>query len=171
MANSNWYAWNHMTEEGTFGGSNWTNITAQQMIHFHGIVLKRSVGSRSLGGCISYFTEQMSVNLPRSYSVLLSDCSAWALKIISQYHFKQIRAACNPEVGKSIIGDKCHQLCHTLNTLNQASFRAFIPGWDLSFDEGSVASWSWSNPVRQYNRISLRILCWFFELCNNSPGK
>ena len=39
-----------------------------------------------------------------------------------------------------------------LNCLNTASKRTFVPGLDLSFDEGGIASWSKFCPVRQYNQ-------------------
>ena len=68
-----------MNTEGIFGGSNWVNITVQEKIHFHGIVLKMSVDNRELGEDKSYFTEQLSVNLSRTYLVLLKNYLAWAM--------------------------------------------------------------------------------------------
>jgi len=49
-ANSNSYARMHMTHSGKFGGSPWSNISVQEMIQFHGMVLKMSVDHRELGG-------------------------------------------------------------------------------------------------------------------------
>ncbi len=72
----------------------------------------------------------------------------------------------------SNVGDKCHQIRHALNTLNKASSSTFIPGIDLSFDEGGVASHSRMNPVRQYNKDKpQKFRVDFFVLCNNSPGQ
>ena len=56
------------------------------------------------------------------------------------------------ERGESRIWDKVHQLWYALNCLNISSKRTFVPGIDLSFDEGGVASLSKYNPVRQYNK-------------------
>jgi hypothetical protein len=81
-------------------------------------------------------------------------------------------AAFHPEIGYSKIGDKFHQLRHARNTLNQASYKTFIPGINMSFDEGGVASRSRFNPVRQYNKDKSQKFCAdFFVLCNNSPRK
>ena len=141
------------------------------MIHVHGVLLKMSMDNRELGGYKSYFTEWLSANLSRMYSVELTNYPAWALKVMSLWQFKQIRAAFHPETGQSRIGDKCHQLRHALNTLNSSSYRTFIPGKNLSFDEGVVASWSRFNPVRQYNKDKpQKFRVDFFVLCNNSPG-
>ena len=40
-ANSNQYGRLNMNDLGDFGGSPWTNITVQEMIRFHGVLLKR----------------------------------------------------------------------------------------------------------------------------------
>ncbi len=101
----------------------------------------------------------------------LTDHKPWGLKIMSLCRFKEICASFHPELGTSKVGDKCHQLRHALNTLNAASMRTFIPGIDLSFDEGGVASRSRFNPVRQYNKDKpQKFRVDFFVLCNNSPG-
>jgi hypothetical protein len=61
---------------------------------------------------------------------------------------------------------------HALNTLNQASYKIFIPGIDMSFDKGGVASRSRFNTIQQYNKDKPQKVCIdFFVLCNNSPGK
>ena len=151
-ANSNEYVRMNMNNCGKFGGSPWSNITVEEMIQFHGTVLKMSIDDRQLGGYPLYFTKSMSVNSSRDYSVLLHDYPAWALQVFALGRFKQIRAAFHPEVGQSTVGDKCHQLPHVLNTLNQASFCKFIPGIDLSLNKGGVASRSRLNSGRQYNK-------------------
>ena len=76
-ANSNEYAWLHMSEDGKFGWSKWLNISVQEMIRFHGMILKMSIDDRELGGYMAYFMEQMSVNCLRSYSVKLTDYMVW----------------------------------------------------------------------------------------------
>ena len=129
-----------MTHSGRYGGSPWSSISVQEMIQFHGMVLKMSVDHRELGGYASYFTDPFSVNLSRSYSVLRTDYPAWAIKVMTLRQFKQICAVFHPETGTSTIGDKCHQIRHALNALNQSSLEKFTPDINLSFDEGGVAS-------------------------------
>ncbi len=97
-----------MTHSGKFGGSPWSNISVQEMIQFHGMVLKMSVDHRELGGYASYISDPFSVNLSRSYSVLLTDYPACAIKGMTLRPFKQIRAAFHPETGTLTIGDMCH---------------------------------------------------------------
>jgi hypothetical protein len=50
------------------------------------------------------------------------------------------RPTFHTDIGTSTIEDKWQQLRHVLNTLNQASYKTFIQGIDMSFDEGGVAS-------------------------------
>jgi hypothetical protein len=56
------------------------------------------------------------------YSVLLKDYPTWAMKTMYLQQFQQIRAAFHHEVETSNVGDKCYQLLHALNTLNQVSY-------------------------------------------------
>ena len=173
-ANSNEYARRNGTDmDGRlfFAGLAYKNITVEEMIRFHGMVLKMSIDDRKLGGYEAYFTEGMSINLGRNYSVMLSDYPAWAAKVMSLSRFKQIRAAYHPEVGSSTIGDKCHQLRYAIDTCNGTSKTTFVVGGDLTFDEGGVASRSRMNPVRQYNKDKPnKFRVDFFVLANNSPG-
>ena len=174
-ANSNEYAKKKKsTMDGRyfFAGSAWKNITVEEMLRFHGMVLKMSIDDRKLGGYEAYFTEGMSINLGRNYSVTLTDYPAWAAKVMTLSRFKQIRAAYHPEVGSSTIGDKCHQLRYAIDTCNATSKTTFVVGPDLTFDEGGVASRSRMNPVRQYNKDKPnKFRVDFFVLANNSPGK
>ena len=126
---------------------------------------------RKLGGYSAYFTKDPQVNMGRDYNVTLADFPAWANNVMTLGRFKQIRAAYHPEVGASEIGDKCHQLRHAINSMNAASKSTFVPGPNLSFDEGGVASRSRMNPVRQYNKDKpQKFRVDFFVLCNNTPG-
>ena len=83
----------------------------------------------------------------------------------------QTNQSCNhPEVVNTTINDKCHQIRHALNTLNHASYKTFIPGHDVSFDEGGIASRSRFNPVRQFNKDKPQNFRMDFSiLCNNTP--
>jgi len=169
--NSNQYGRIHQVN-GKFGGYQWANITVEEMIRFHGILLKMSIDNRSLGGYESYFTEIHQVNAGRDYFIPLEGFPAWANKVMTLSRFKQIRAAFHPEVGMSDIGDKCHQLRFAIDKMNLAARRTFLPGPDLSFDEGGVASRSRKNPVRQYNKDKPnKFRVDFFVLSNNNPEK
>eukprot|EP00957_Ditylum_brightwellii_P166518 12675346-Ditylum_brightwellii.AAC.1 len=54
--------------------------------------------------------------------------------------FCQIRSAVHPEFGTSSVGDKCHQLCYPIRSLNHAAGRTFDLGRNATFDEGGVAT-------------------------------
>ena len=82
-ANSNQYSRLNMNDLGYFRGSHWTKITVQEMICFHGVLFKMSVDNRELGGHKLYFTDRISVNLSRTYSVEMIGLPAWALKVMS----------------------------------------------------------------------------------------
>ena len=135
-----------------FSGYPWKNITTEEMFHFFGVLLKMSVDCRKMGGYKAYFKSKPTIYLSDNYSMTLNSYPAWASKVFSFSRFQQIRAAYHPEVGQSKSGDKVHQLRYALNCLNTASKRTFVPGLDLSFDEGGIASRSKFCPVRQYNQ-------------------
>ena len=90
---------------------------------------------------------------------------------MSEYRFKQIRAAFHPESGVSSVSDKCHQLRACINSLNEHAKRAFVLGRECSFDEGGIASKSRYNPVRQYNSSKPgKYRIDFFVLVNTTNG-
>ena len=74
-----------MTDSRYCRESPWSNISVQEKIRIYGMVLKMSVDHRELGGYASYFTEPFSVNLSRSYCVLLTDYPAWAIKVMTPH--------------------------------------------------------------------------------------
>ena len=76
----------------------------------------------------------------------------WVSKVFLLTRFQQIRMVFHLEVGTSRMVDKVHKLWYALNCLNSSSKRTFVPGIDLSFGEGGIASLSKYNPVRQYNK-------------------
>ena len=65
--------------------------------------------------------------------------------------FKIIRKTFQPEdrVARAC-GDKCYQIRHLLRNFKSAAKASFIPGRDISFDEG-IGSRHRLNPVRMYN--------------------
>ena len=75
-ANSNEYTIMHMIIDGQFAGSNWTNVTVEEMVRFLGIILKMSINNRELRGYASFFTNRKSVNLGRRYYVELDEYPA-----------------------------------------------------------------------------------------------
>ena len=68
-----------MNNHGEFGGLYWSNISVEEMIQFHGCILKMSIDDCQLGGYEAYFTASLAVNMSRQYSVLLNDYPPWAL--------------------------------------------------------------------------------------------
>ena len=151
-ANSNQFARNKLDQRHRYCGFPWKNITTEEMYRFFGVLLKMSIDNRKMGGYKAYFKAKPTVYLTNDYSMTLHSYPAWASKVFTLGRFQQLRAAFHPEVGESRVGDKVHQLRYALNCLNSSSRRTFIPGMDLSFDEGGVASRSKYNPVRQYNK-------------------
>ena len=75
-ANANEYARMHMNNDGQYAGSNWTNVTVEEMMRVLEIILKMSINNRDLGGYASYFANRKSVNLGRRYYVELNDYPA-----------------------------------------------------------------------------------------------
>ena len=91
---------------------------------------------------------------------------------MASYHFCQIHAALHPEIGSSTIGDRCHQLHASIESLNAHAKRSFILGRQCSFDEGGIANKSRYNPVCQYNSSKPdKYRIDFFVLVNASEGK
>ncbi len=52
--------------------------------------------------------------------------------------FVQICASFDPKSGTSQEQDKCHHLRNASNHLNKAVKRTFIPGKEMSFNEGGI---------------------------------
>jgi hypothetical protein len=89
-----------------------------------------------------------------------------------EYRFRQIRAALHPEIKKSSVQDKCHQLRASILSLNEHAKRTFILGKECSFDQGGIANKSCYNPVRQYNASKpAKYRIDFFVLVNASQCK
>ena len=66
--------------------------------------------------------------------------------------FKIIRKAFHPEdrIARAC-GDKCYQIRHLLRNFKSAAKASFIPGRNISFDDGGIGSRHRLNPVRMYN--------------------
>ncbi len=66
---------------------------------------------------------------------------------VSYSRFVQIPAAIHPESGTSKEGDKCDELRNAIKHLNKAEMHTFVPGKEMSFEEGGV--------VLQANQITI----------------
>ncbi len=156
-----------------FYGSDWKNITVEEMFHTFGMILKMSLVSIHLGGLKAYFNPITKLYISCNEAIELKTVDTnWTDDRLTYKRFLQIRAAIHPEDGTSEIGDKCHQLRAAIQFLNEHAKKSFILGRELSFDEGEIASKSRYNPVHQYNLSKLDKYCIdFFMLVNASSGK
>jgi Transposase IS4 len=125
------------------------NTTTEEMYHFLGITLRISLSPVDWGGYQAYFS-----NSNKSvYGLDIPGTDGFARHYMTLLRYKQIRAAFHPEdraAGNG--GDKCYQLRHVINTMNQAAINTKFMGPDLTFDEGGIGSRHRLNPVRQYNK-------------------
>jgi Transposase IS4 len=150
--NSNEYARKYLLvndRNNRLHGQRFENITTEEMYHFLGITLRISLSPIDGGGYGAYF----SAHNRRICGVELKGTDGFARHYMSLNRFKQIRAAFHPEdrcSGEG--GDKCYQLRHLLNTMNQAASNTKFIGENVTFDEGGIGSRHRLNPVRQYNK-------------------
>ena len=155
-----------------FYGSNWKNITVEEMFHTFGMILKMSLVSICLGGLKAYFNPITKLYISCNEAIELRTVDTnWTDERLTYKRFLQIRAALHPEDGVSDIGDKCHQLRAAIQFLNEHAKKSFVLGRELSFNEGGIASKSRYNPVHQYNSSKLgKYHIDFFVLVNASSG-
>ena len=88
------------------------------MINFFGIILKISVYDNNLGGYNSYWKDNVYTCAGASYNINLSIHCPWAKDVMTKVRFKQIRCFFYPEIGKTEVGNKCHQIRWNVNKLN-----------------------------------------------------
>ena len=94
-----------------FYGSNWKNITIEEMFHTFGMILKMSLVSICLGGLKVYFNPITKLYISFNEVIELRTVDTnWTDERLTYKQFLQIRAALHPEDGVLDIGDKCHQL-------------------------------------------------------------
>eukprot|EP00957_Ditylum_brightwellii_P053746 4071802-Ditylum_brightwellii.AAC.1 len=106
------------------------------MFQFYGIILRMSIEPQHLGRYEAYFQPTTKLRYGPGYVVELKKYSGWATDIVSLAHFYQIRSAFYPEIGKSSVSDKCHQLRYLMQSLNCAAGSPFDLGPNATFDEG-----------------------------------
>jgi Transposase IS4 len=150
--NSNEYARQHLLYKDRnrrLYGVPYMNITTEEMYHFLGITLRISLSPVDWGGYQAYFS---STN-KSVFGLEIFGSDGFARHYMSLIRYKQIRAAFHPEDRVAgIAGDKCYQLRHVINTMNQAAMNTKFMASDLTFDEGGIGSRHRLNPVRQYNK-------------------
>jgi len=130
-------------------GHTFNTISVEEMYHFLGITLRISLSPIDYGGYQAYF----SPHHRRVLDLEIEDTKGFAQRYMSLIRYKQIRSAFHPE-NRSCreAGDKCYQLRHAINNLNQAAKNVMHIGENVTFDEGGIGSRHRLNPVRQYNK-------------------
>ncbi len=91
------------------------------------------------------------INIPPTCQIGNDDYPGWAGKYMQFRRFAQIRASFHPQTTDDKLNNQCHQIRYGIQKLNTVAKRCFIPGKELSFDEGSMSSKSEYNSMRQYN--------------------
>ncbi len=110
-----------------------------------------SLISSVINGFKSLWYALTHASIPPPCQFVIKDYLSWTKNYMCYSRFIQIHAAFYPEDGTSQEWDKCHQLRNAINHLNKAAKHTFIPGKEMSLDEGGITSKSNYNPVRQYN--------------------
>ena len=141
----------HGPDDACFGSVKWNNIQLEEMINFFGMALKMSINDRRVGGNTEYFYDEIFTDLAllnkyQGIHIMGEGCYDTLCCV------KKIPSAFPPKPHLATTGDKCHQLCYAINKMNDTAKLTFIPGIDLSFDDGGILSRSCLNPDRQYNK-------------------
>jgi len=139
-------------------GIRFEDITLSEMIKFFGIMLRMSLIPIDYGGYPAYFSRSdADIVLDNEQTITASGTKGWASEIMDLRRFKIIRKAFHPEdrIARAC-GDKCYQIRHLLRKFKAFAKSSFIPGRDISFDEGGIGSRHRLNPVRMYNAKNLR---------------
>ena len=110
------------------------------MVRFVSIMLKISILDMNLGGYVGYWKSEVFIDAGINYKIKVVGHVPWAKDVMPLTRFKQIRAAFRPELGTTLVKDKCHQLRYVINRFNDRSKKTFVPGYTLSFDEGGHAT-------------------------------
>jgi Transposase IS4 len=150
--NSNEYARRHLLHSdrnNRLHGLLFTNITTEEMYHFLGITLRISLSPIDSGGYEAYFSRKNKIIC----GLQIGHSDGFARHYMTLGRYKQIRSAFHPEDRASGDGgDKCYQLRHAINTLNQAAYNTKFMAENVTFDEGGIGSRHRMNPVRQFNK-------------------
>ena len=112
-----------------FYGSDWKNITVEEMFHTLGMILKLSLVNIRLGGLKAYFNPIKKLYISCDVVIELNTIETnWTDERLTYKRFLQIRATLHPKNGVSDIGDKCHQLRAAIQFFNDHAKKAFILG-------------------------------------------
>ena len=163
----------HIKKTGNqFAGSLWKPIHVQEMYRALGIILKMSIDNCQVGSLLSYFFPPHELCSSPGHSTPVTGLTSWAADVMPEYRFRQIHAALHPELQKTSVQDKCHQLRALIVSLNKHAKRSFILGKECSFNEGGIANKLCYNPVHQYNVLKPdKYRIDFFVLINASQYK
>ena len=129
----------YSTRQGRFRGYGVCIISLTEMYHFLGICLKMSIENQATGGYASYFQEKLCIAAAFNVNIEVSRRVGWAARYMTINRYKYIRSAFHPEIGSSVVKDKCHQLRAAIKQLNRAAKKYFKPGPRMSFDEAIMS--------------------------------
>ena len=121
------------------------------MIHFFGILRRKSLEPRDMRGYDSYFIEDHTILLSNGYTVILEEYNPYAEDIMILVRFKQIRSIFCPESENIDRGYKLFQLRWLITKFDQMTREIFISGSSALFDEGGVPTRNRFCLVQQYN--------------------
>ncbi len=148
--NSNQCARGNLSPTGHYCGMKWRNILVTQMQKFLGLLLKMSFVGRNVKGYNSLWYPTNHINISPTCQIEAGDYPGWAGKDVQFRRFAHIRTSFHPQTTNKH-DSKCHQIRYAIQKLNSATKRCFIPGKELSFDEGGIQSKSCYNSMRQCN--------------------
>ena len=109
-------------------GQKWTNINVGEIITFFGIMMRISVEPCNMGGYLSYFVEDLMIQLYHIHAVKLRVYDYWGRYIMPIIIPKQIHIAFHSEARTSFGGEKCHQMCYFIRVFNDKSKMIFLLG-------------------------------------------
>jgi hypothetical protein len=169
----NEFAASRLDTDGKFADTRWTRFQVHEIYICLGIVLRGGITNCAGGGYVSWFVGShalITVSKGRKYkSYQRQGYNNWALDYTSLRRFRQFLKAFrieNDPDGTHKQTDKAYQLRKMCVIISATAARVFIPGRDLSFDEGGIGCRSRRCPIRMYNkdkpdkyRIDFFILC------------
>ena len=157
-------------DNGLIYGQPFVDISVAEMMIFLGINLRISLNPIDCGGYESYFSkEDMEIHLDDEETISAFGTGSWASDFMDLRRYKIIRMAFHPEDRSAReCGDKCYHVRHLLRQFKAAAKGSFIPGRDIAFDEGGVASRHRLNPIRMYNKNKPQKFRVDFFLCSTT---
>jgi len=160
-------------ENGKFANSKWVRFELYEIYRCIGICLRGGITHCAGGGYEAWFVATNShiiASRGRFYNTYHKQgYDNWAINFTTLRRFRQFLKAFrieNDPDGSKKAADKAYQLRRMCVIISNASRSVFLPGRDLSFDEGGIGCRSRRCPIRMYNkdkpekyRIDFFILC------------